>query len=88
MAHSLTSLTRGRFRRPLRLEALEDRTVPNSVVPNSAARRGVVFDDATNLLYFTTTAGEIDSKVQEMWKPKPTTPPPPFGGLGLRKPGM
>lgn len=40
------------------------------------------------ILYMgTTTAGEIDSKVEEMWKPKPTMPPPPFGGLGLRKPG-
>ena len=40
------------------------------------------------ILYMgTTTAGEIDSKVQDMWKPKPTPPPSPFGGLGARPTG-
>src|SRR5262245_14080977 len=33
-----------------------------------------------------TAASEIDSRVQEMWKPKPKTPPPMFPGLGGAKP--
>jgi sugar lactone lactonase YvrE len=59
MARSLTSFTREKLRSPLRLEALEERTVPSSVVPNSAERRGLVFSNATNTLYFTTTVGEV-----------------------------
>ena len=59
MARSLTSFTRETLRPPLRLEALEERTVPSSVVPNSAERRGLAFSDATNTLFFTTTVGEV-----------------------------
>ena len=59
MANSLQSFLGEKLRPRLRLEALEARDVPSSVVPNSVGRRGLAFDDATNTLYFSTAAGEV-----------------------------
>jgi 6-phosphogluconolactonase (cycloisomerase 2 family) len=46
-------------RRPLSFETLEDRVTPSTLIPVAGAR-DLVYDDARDLLYVTTTAGRVE----------------------------